>query len=439
MVVNRNAKHKLTWREIDAKYKARGRAKAIRYDPEWESELDEMNKNKVGAPFKFSHNMMAFVAITRVLLGVSYRELEGYLDGSWGHEHNTPEFTVIWKRIGKNMPKLQAEDTSAAVDGRVLRLVVDATGMAMHNRGEWIRYKWRVKRGFFKIHLLIDLDTRRIVSFSMTGMDGGDAGQLPVLLSKALKRYAGESIPRTCQLAELMNAASINMTGAPADPHQTLLDDWVDGDTKPEESTDTDGKSTRTDASAGTDGDIKDLEAMVDEELLEMSQKLRQMGIAIEMRGDGGYDTRRLFSLLAKLDITPIIKVRINSNTRADGVDYTRAMAVLEQLGGGGDCTNRTLARMVREARLANQKDWKTKVRYGLRWIVEIVISAFKRIFGESIRALTPYTAYIEIATKITAYNHNLTIGDKAVQNMRDGCKAAMIPKYQTLLQEVAA
>ena len=149
-----------------------------------------------------------------MLLGVPYRELDGYLDGSWGHEHNTPEFTAIWKRIGKNMPKLQAEDTSAAVEGRVLRLVVDATGMAMHNRGEWIRHKWSVKRGVFKIHLLIDLYTRRIVAFSMTGMDGGDAGQLPGLLSKALKRYAGESIPLTCQLAEMANAVSISMTGA---------------------------------------------------------------------------------------------------------------------------------------------------------------------------------------------------------------------------------
>ena len=271
----------------------------------------------------------------------------------------------------------------------------------------------------------------------MTGMDGGDAGQLPILLSKALKRYTGESIPRTCQLAELMNVASINMTSTPADPHQTLLDDWMDDDITPEESADTDGESSRTDASADTDGDIEELMAMADKELLKMSQRLRQMGIDIEMRGDGGYDTRRIFSLLAKLGIIPIIKVRINSNTRADGVDRARAMAVLEQLGG--NCTNQTLARMVREARLANQKDWKARVRYGLRWIVEIVISAFKRIFGESIRALTPYTAYVEIATKIAAYNHNLAIGDEAVQNMREGCKAAMMPKYQTPLQEVAA
>ena len=64
MVVNRNVERKLTWRGSDAKYKARGRAKAIRHDPEWESEFDDMNKNKVGPPFKYSNSMMAFVAIT---------------------------------------------------------------------------------------------------------------------------------------------------------------------------------------------------------------------------------------------------------------------------------------------------------------------------------------------------------------------------------------
>lgn len=205
------------------------------------------------------------------------------------------------------------------------------------------------------------------MSFSMTGMNGGDAGQLSELLSKVLKRYTGERIPLTCQLTELVNASSISMASAPADPHQTLLDDWIDDDAEPEEAADTDDESSKTDAFADTDGDIKDLEAMVDEELLKISQKLRQMGIAIEMRRDGGYNTRRIFALLAKLDIIPIIKVRINSNTRADGVDRARVMAVLEQLGGRGNCTNRALAHMVQEARLTNQNDWKTRVRYGLR------------------------------------------------------------------------
>ena len=71
--------------------------------------------------------------------------------------------------------------------------------------------------------------------------------------------------------------------------------------------------------------------------------------------------------------------------------------------------------------RLTNRKEWKNDVRYGLRWLVEIVISAFKRVFGESVRARTPYTAYVEIATKIAAYNRNLNIGDMAIRELGGG------------------
>ena len=48
--------------------------------------------------------------------------------------------------------------------------------------------------------------------------------------------------------------------------------------------------------------------------------------------------------------------------------------------------------------------------------MVEIIISAFKRVFGESVRALTPRMAFIEVATKATAYNRNLDIGDEAIR-----------------------
>ncbi len=435
VVVDRDARHRLTWRESDAKYKARGRSKAVRHDPEWDAETEEMNRNKVGRPFKFSHGMMAFVAITRALLDISYRELEGYLDGSWGHEHDIPEFTTIWKRIGRAMPRFEAGDVSGTTHGRVLRLVVDATGIALHNRGEWIRERWNVRRGFLKLHLLIDLDTRRIVSFSLTGMNGGDAGQLPELLGRALKRYTGESIPLTCQLAEMVDAASVNMESTPADRHQKLLDDWIcrDGDAPEPEPPDGNG-----DGGASGDG-AKDLKEMVDEELQNMCWRMRRMGITMEVRGDGGYDARKIFSLLARLGIIPIIRVRIDASTRSDGVDRARALAVLEQLGGRGGCTNRALARMMKDERLANQKDWKERVRYGLRWIVEIVISAFKRIFGESVRALTPGTTYVEIATKVAAYNRNLDIGDEAVWRMRRGRKPPGVPRWQALLREAAA
>ena len=120
-VARRKTKPKLTWKESDAKYIGRGRRKAIQYNSEWDDECGEMNENKRGRPFKFSHGMMAYIAITRVLLDISYRELQGFLEGSWGDKHETPEFTTIWKRIGKFMPRFKREDVSGTVKGRVLR------------------------------------------------------------------------------------------------------------------------------------------------------------------------------------------------------------------------------------------------------------------------------------------------------------------------------
>ena len=103
-MTRRRAGHKLPWWESDAKYKARGRRKAIQYNGEWNDECEEMNKNKRGRPFKFSHGMMAYISITKALLDISYRELEGFLDGCWGKGHEIPEFTTIWKRIGSRTP-----------------------------------------------------------------------------------------------------------------------------------------------------------------------------------------------------------------------------------------------------------------------------------------------------------------------------------------------
>ena len=50
----------------------------------------------------------------------------------------------------------------------IIRSVPDYMGMRIGNRGEWIRVKWKANGGFFKLHILVDLDTRRILGFSDT-------------------------------------------------------------------------------------------------------------------------------------------------------------------------------------------------------------------------------------------------------------------------------
>ena len=71
----------------------------------------------------------------------------------------------------------------------------------------------------------------------------------------------------------------------------------------------------------------------------------------------------------------------------------------------GGGCTAQNLAKLTKTERRKFQKKWVKDQRYGRRWLVEIAISAFKRVLGESVRAVKPEYILIEIATKIDVYN----------------------------------
>ena len=65
-------------------------------------------------------------------------------------------------------------------------IAVDSTGIKVANRGEWVRSKWKVRRGFIKIHLAVDV--KQIVSMKVTKEDAGDGRMLKQLVDDALKK-----------------------------------------------------------------------------------------------------------------------------------------------------------------------------------------------------------------------------------------------------------
>ena len=134
----------------------------------------------------------------------------------------------------------------------------------------------------------------------------------------------------------------------------------------------------------------------------------------IALTADGGYDSREIFSACRKLGITTSIRVRKNANARADGVDRARSEAVLDQLGGGAGATPAGLAALDETEREANRRKWKKRVRYGTRWLVEIVISSFKRTYGDAATAKKMGNVRQEIRLKICTYNRMLRIGREA-------------------------
>ena len=100
---------------------------------------------------------------------------------------------------------------------------------------------------------------------------------------------------------------------------------------------------------------------------------------------DGGYDTREIFSVCKKLCIETGIRVRRGANAHACGVDRARNEAVLDQFGGGKDTTPAQLAAMDEWERKSNRRKWMERVGCGTRWLVDIVISAFKRTYSDAV------------------------------------------------------
>ena len=149
-------------------------------------------------------------------------------------------------------------------------------------------------------------------------------------------------------------------------------------------------------------------------EVLAQKNSPRKTYRRITLMADGGYDSREIFSACRKLGITASIRVRVDANARSDGVDRARSEAVLDQLGGGPGATAAGLAALNDSEREANRRKWKERVRYGTRWLVEIVISAFKRTYGDAVAARKTGNIRQEIRLKIRTYNRMLRIGREA-------------------------
>ena len=69
-----------------------------------------------------------------------------------------------------------------------MTIAVDASGVKVSDRGEWVRAKWRKRRGFLKIHIAVDVETRQMVAMEVTDEGTGDGRMLVPLVEQAQRR-----------------------------------------------------------------------------------------------------------------------------------------------------------------------------------------------------------------------------------------------------------
>ena len=53
---------------------------------------------------------------------------------------------------------------------------------------EWIRYVWKVKRGFIRLNILVDVDAKMVLAFVIADESVGESSRLPTLLDEALEK-----------------------------------------------------------------------------------------------------------------------------------------------------------------------------------------------------------------------------------------------------------
>lgn len=148
----------------------------------WSRELKAMNEGKEGARFRYPESLIKLLAVIHAYL-LPFRQLEGFTKALTGHIGGlkTPDYTTMWWRASRMKVKL---DTSIKRDEDVT-IALDSSGIKVSNRGEWMRQKWGMRRGFIKIHLAVDVRTKEILSMEVTREDVSDGRELKPLVEEA--------------------------------------------------------------------------------------------------------------------------------------------------------------------------------------------------------------------------------------------------------------
>ncbi len=120
-----------------------------------------------------------------------YRQTEGVAQGhAKGKVPSIPDFTTINRRI--NRLNIQIKDTakSKEYEDEYIVIAIDSTGIKVTNRGQWMRDKWNVskdKKGYLKIHVAVNVKTKKILSIKVTDEHVHDSKALPELIDNVIE------------------------------------------------------------------------------------------------------------------------------------------------------------------------------------------------------------------------------------------------------------
>jgi len=137
----------------------------------------------VGRP-PYPNSLIILLALIRSYFKLPYRQTEGLarmLLEKLGVK--VPDYSTINRRVRSLTIPVDLDGSSS-----VYELAVDSTGYKVSNRGDWVREKWKRRRGYVKLHIAVDVKSKKIVSLEVTDESIGDSKEFKPLIEKASER-----------------------------------------------------------------------------------------------------------------------------------------------------------------------------------------------------------------------------------------------------------
>ena len=159
----------------------------------WDAELKEMNKDKVGEPFRYPNTFLLLLGYAKVYFHLPFRQTEeGIAQGhAKGKVPSIPDYTTISRRINRlNIKIKDVDNKDKDFEEEYITIAIDSTGIKITNRGQWMQDKWNVNnknKGYLKIHVAVNVKSKKILTMKVTDEHVHDSKVLPELVEDIVK------------------------------------------------------------------------------------------------------------------------------------------------------------------------------------------------------------------------------------------------------------
>lgn len=138
----------------------------------WDQELYKLNFNKMGRPYEYPTSFIQFSAMVHEIFHLPYRQMEGFFRklSEYISGIKAADYSTFFKRIAKLDLKINNNNLP-----KNIILTLDSSGIKVSNRGDWIRKKWKVKRGWLKVHIAVDAKSKKLLALEITDESIGDS------------------------------------------------------------------------------------------------------------------------------------------------------------------------------------------------------------------------------------------------------------------------